>query len=55
MSSLNKLVQSLESTLDGYRCQYEEAESIATRNLNMFRTKQQELEYCNEKPKHVQD
>merc|ERR1712227_623934 len=43
-TQLNKMVESLESSLDSYKHRAEEAEQLADHNLNMFRRKQQELE-----------
>ncbi|XP_023322759.1 myosin-8 [Eurytemora carolleeae] len=48
-TNMDRMLQSLQNTLESCRTQAEEAESIAARNLNLYRNKQQELEEMEEK------
>merc|ERR1712061_126509 len=43
-AQLNKMVETLEGTLESYKHRAVEAEQLADHNLGMFRRKQQELE-----------
>merc|ERR1712079_530372 len=43
-AQLNKMVETLEGTLESYKRRAVEAEQLADHNLGMFRRRQQELE-----------